>query len=316
MPTFVSGSIQTTSLNQVLSGNVSIPASSQVVRDSVNDPTLQTINIGYGILSENPEDVKNSIQDDTATSYQVFLTKAMDCSLIGVLDSNDNITRWDTSDSTFSVSSNIVSNNNDLYNSNLNVLRASIEKWLNETCFSSSYASHLVSFQMEKYNIQIMNPLLDDSSDPLNYVTRTTRALTGILKSNIENNGTPVIVKSDFECVTTMNVPYNVFNKRSTYETMVSVNAIIDSPTRISLDDTSLENPTNAIVTDSGLFFNRPYVRCKYSVFVDCFKSASSAPPPLLELVFNTDFYFNTTENAVRNPGETVTFLNPSQFSH
>jgi len=313
MPSFTSGSIQATPLNKVLSGNVSVPAANPKIRDMVNDPSLQTVNIGYGILSENPETVNSSIQDNSAVSHQVFLTRAIDCTLEGQLDPTSGaLKNWESSNelATHLVSATDVSNNGELFDAQLNVMRAAIEIWLEKTCFSSSYASQLVSLPMEKYDIQIMSPLLDDDSAPLSYVTRTTRALTGMLKANIENNGSPVVLNSNYECATTFNVPYNVFNKRSTYETMVAVNSIIESPSRVLLDGnyisliTGLSNTTNATVTDSTIVDSiSQFVRCQYSVYVDCFTSTSSTPPPLLELIFNTDFYFNAEEVVTHNPG-------------
>jgi hypothetical protein len=101
---------------------------------------------------------------------------------------------------------------------------------------------------------------------------------------------------------------------------MVSVNTILESPTRTALEssqalysiDTSntAANNNSAYVVDPGFRFGiSNLVRCTFSVFVDCLSHDSkSSPDQLLELVFNTDFYFNISQDVINNPGAYVTF--------
>ena len=287
-----------------------------------NDLLSQTINIGYSIHSTDPTKVNKAIQSNKYKAKKVFLTKSMDCTIRGELQSGY-VQFWKTSDDILpfrkiiysGIKTNEVSNNFQLWNEQLAVMEKIISNWASKTAYSGSFVSSLVSLNMSEYDITFNDPTTEKVT---RYKTNTCEELLRILK--IES-GLPLVNISSYDSTTCSHVPWTAFNKKTLHDLMVSVNGIVNSPKAVPRDGenyiSTLPTPPSSGYSPDEFAYNvyetanytaSNYIRLMHTVFVDAFEPIDDVPT-LLQLVFYTDFFFEMKpeEEPVYGTGGSIT---------
>jgi hypothetical protein len=275
-----------------------------------NDLASQTINIGYSILSEDPNKINKAIQTGKYNVKKVILTKSFDCTLRGELkEENDNkyICYWKTSDDVLpfkkviysGTKPNEISNNFQLWNAQLLIMDKIISNWASKTSYSGSFASPLVSLNMGDYDIIFSDP--SSENETIKYKVSTCEELLRVLKTE---SGLPLVYIPKYEATTCFHMPWTSFNKRTILDLMISVKGINNSPVAKPRDGenytSTLHNPdeTEYVVNENAYTVYETinptasnYIRIMNNVFVDAFEPINDVPT-LLQLVFFTDFFF------------------------
>lgn len=275
---------------------------------ATNDLASQTINIGYSILSENPNKINKAIQSGKYNVKKVLLTKTFDCTLRGELkeDGDDkHIHYWKTSDDVLPFKKvfysgtklNEISNNFELWNAQLSVMDKIVSNWASKTSYSGSFASSLVSLNMNDYDIIFSDP---SENETIKYKVNTCEELLRVLKVE---SGLPLVNIPKYEATSCFHMPWTSFNKRTILDLMISVKGINNSPSAKPRDgddyistlcDTSDESNANECAYTVYETINTTasnYIRIMNNVIVDAFEPIDDVPT-LLQLVFYTDFFF------------------------
>ena len=300
----------------------------------VADMIGQTINIGYGIKSLNPDIINRALEEEKVVIKQVDFTQYVDCTLIGELDENHNIPCWKVSNKYLnkkvypkSSDSNDsergrVGNNLELYHQQLIVLEKTISNFSNLTAFSGGFASPVTSINMADYIIYL--GIDENAEENLDYITPTVFPLVRFAKTQFSKKKLTTVPL--YETATCFNVPWNRFNKIGIPDVLVSVGQIINNPKvegengvgYVSSIDSS--NPDVCAVLKQCSFspLKSNVVSLLFTVYVDPFVENTLVKddklvnvPHLLELNFLTTFYFNYDKSCKDDSDDTL--YNPSQ---